>query len=425
MQQTLHSLLRPLGIELSDDALLMLVALLASFIGYLLTRIFYRRQQARLQAEFRDQQNHKQTAIDDQMDQLSHTFSTLSQKALQLNNESFLHLARQSFSQLQSGAKHELKAREQSFANLLKPIQQSIQATDQQLKKFDSDRKMTEVRFGEQINNLLQSQHSLQSETRNLVTALRRPEVRGQWGELTLRRLVELAGMSEHCDFTEQVTVNSETGQLRPDMLIHLPSERQLVVDVKTSLDAYINATEATDDETRDRFLQQHSKNLKQRVKELSKKQYWQQFAKSPDFIILFIPGDQFLSAALDEDKNLLEFALDKRILLATPTSLVGLLRAIAYGWNQQTLSENSEQIRIIGESLYQRLLTLTEHLNKLGKNLDQGVEQFNKVVGSFEANTLPAAKKLSALGVGGDELIETNKANSIPTRRIKSPKKK
>lgn len=423
MQQSLHSLLGQLGITLSDDALLFIVALLTGFIGFLFARGLYKRQQVALAAQFVEQQNTRQAAIDDQMDQLSHTFSTLSQKALQLNNESFLHLAKQSFSQLQSSASHELKAREQSFTNLLSPIQQSIQATDQQLRKLDSDRKMSEVRFSEQISNLLQSQHSLQSETRNLVTALRRPEVRGQWGELTLRRLVELAGMSEHCDFYEQITVNTPDGQLRPDMLIQLPSDRQLVVDVKTSLNAYINATEASDDETQHRFLQQHCKNIKQRIKELSQKQYWQQFSKSPDFVILFIPGDQFLSAALDQDKNLLEFALDKRILLATPTSLVGLLRTIAYGWNQQTLSENSEQIRVIGESLYQRLLTLTEHLNKLGKNLDQGVEQFNKVVGSFENNTLSAARKLSALGVGSGESIQTDKANAIPTRRIKPSK--
>jgi len=320
---------------------------------------------------------------------------------------------------LQSNASNDLKAREQSFANLLQPIQRSIEQTDQQLKRLDQDRKVTETKLGEQINNLLSSQHLLQSETRNLVTALRRPEVRGQWGELTLKRLVELAGMSEHCDFSQQVSVQTEQGILRPDMLIRLPSDRLLVVDVKTPLDAYISATEATKAEHQQSYLKQHSQNVKQRIKELAQKQYWQQFEQSPDFVILFIPGDQFLSAALDQDKTLLEFALQQRILLATPTSLVGLLRAVAYGWSQQTLSKNAEEIRALGEALFQRLQTLTEHLNKLGKNLDQSVSQFNKVIGSYQSKTIPAARKLSALGISSQSTTDVEPSEGQPTRRL------
>ncbi|NND00133.1 MAG: DNA recombination protein RmuC [Gammaproteobacteria bacterium] len=421
MQEALLRFLADFGIKLSDDALLVIVSCVAMILGFLIARLLNIRQ-LRLRTQQSDQQQiADQAAFDDQLDQLSHTFDSLSQQALRHNNESFLTLARESFARLQSNANNDLSAREQSFANLVTPIQQSIKETDHQLKKLDVDRKITEAKLGEQINNLLASQHSLQSETRNLVTALRRPEVRGQWGELTLKRLVELAGMSEHCDFLEQITVNSDGGQIRPDMLIRLPSERELVVDVKTPLDAYLSAIEANDDELRNGFLQQHSRNLKQRVTELARKQYWAQFSRSPDFIILFVPGDQFLSAALDQDKHLLEYALEKRILLATPTSLVGLLRAIAYGWSQDTLSKNSEEIKNIGESLYQRLVTLTEHLNKLGRTIDQSVDQYNKVVGSFESNALPAARKLSTIGLGNDQPLEVHTADDSGSRRAKS----
>ena len=422
MQQSILDIFGKLGIILSDDALLVLVACFTLALGYLLARAISARQLRLIERQLQDQRQADQSLLDDHLDQLSHTFNSLSQTALRHNNESFLTLAEQSFSQLQSNAKNDLQARETSFASLVKPIQQSILDTGQQLRKLDADRKVTEVKLGEQINNLLSSHHTLQSETRNLVTALRRPEVRGQWGELTLKRLVELAGMSEHCDFQQQMSVDTGNGQIRPDMIIRLPSERELVVDVKTPLDAYISASEATTDESRDRHLVQHSRNLKQRVKELAQKQYWEQFSRSPDFIILFIPGDQFLSAALDRDKNLLEFALQKRILLATPTSLVGLLRAIAYGWNQDKFNKNSEQIKNIGEGLYQRLLTLTDHLNKLGKNIDQSVDQFNKVVGSFENNTLPAARKLASLGVSDGDPVEVSRSTAPASRRVKLP---
>jgi DNA recombination protein RmuC len=234
-----------------------------------------------------------------------------------------------------------------------------------------------------------------------------------------LRRLVELAGMSEYCDFDEQISVTTPEGLLRPDMLIRLPSERQLVVDVKTPLDAYLSATESCDPDQQKAFLVQHHKNVKQRIKELGLKQYWQQFERSPDFVILFIPGDQFLSAALDVDKSLLEFALQHRILLATPTSLVGLLRTIAYGWNQDLLSKNSEQIRALGGSLYQRLQTLTDHLNKLGRHLDQSVEQFNKLTGSYQSSTLPAARKLSELGISDEPVKEVTNSKAAPVRSV------
>jgi DNA recombination protein RmuC len=423
VQDFLLTLFNELGVQLSEDALLTTMAILGLLGGHLVTKwVLKQRTESLLsgsRAAFEEQRKADQASFDDQLDQLGHTFSTLSQQALINNSESFLNLAKQSFAQLQTSAGHDLNARELSFANLVKPIQQSIKDTENQLRKLDTDRKLTETKLGEQVNNLLSAQHHLQTETRNLVTALRRPEVRGQWGELSLRRLVELAGMSEYCDFDEQISINTSDGVLRPDMLIRLPSERLLVVDVKTPLDAYLSAIEAVDPGEQKVLLDQHHKNVKQRVKELSLKQYWQQFDRSPDFVILFIPGDQFLSAALDVDKNLLEFALHHRILLATPTSLVGLLRTIAYGWNQETLSKNTEEIRKAGETLYQRLQGLTKHFNKLGRHLDQSVEQFNKLGGSYQSNTLPAARKLYDLGMSSDPLKEVVSSKAPPSRTL------
>jgi DNA recombination protein RmuC len=419
MQDSLMRLFESIGISVSADALIIIIAAITFVVGIYVGRLIHGRTFKQKEQELIKHHEKERDFFDLQLDQLSHRFNSLSQQALKNNNESFLTLAQQTFAQLQSSANNDLKTREQSIANLLQPIQRSMEQADQQLKQLDQDRRTSATKLGEQINNLLMSQHSLQSETRNLVSALRRPEVRGQWGELTLKRLVELAGMTEHCDFECQTSVRTDQGILRPDMLINLPSQRILVVDVKTPLDAYISATEATEADIELRFLLQHSRNVKQRIKELSQKQYWQQFEHSPDFVILFIPGDQFLSAALDQDSSLLEYALQHRILLATPTSLVGLLRAVAYGWSQDKLSKNSEQIRTLGENLHQRLQTLTQHLNKLGKHLDQSVEQYNKVLGSYQSKALPAVRKLSELGISNDTTNDIETQQTSPTRRL------
>jgi DNA recombination protein RmuC len=223
---------------------------------------------------------------------------------------------------------------------------------------------------------------------------------------LTLRRLAELAGMVEHCDFSEQVHTSTEDGHRRPDMIVRMPAGREVVVDVKTPLDAYLSAVEATEPGARDEFLVQHARHIRTRVKELASKRYWEQFTGAPEFIVLFIPGDQFLSAALDQDHDLLEDALSRKVILATPTSFVALLRAIAYGWRQETLNSNAERIRQIGEDLYRRLHTLTDHMARLGRQLDSSVAQFNRLVGSFDTKVLPGARKFAELGVPANEDI-------------------
>jgi len=248
---------------------------------------------------------------------------------------------------------------------------------------------------------MAETQKSLHSETRNLVKAFHRPEVRGQWGELTLKRLAELAGMVEHCDFAEQVsTMDDEGAMLRPDMIVRLPSNREIIVDSKTPLDAYLDAVEADNEQAKDLALERHVRHVKQRIKELSTKAYWGQFDKSPDFVVLFIPGDQFLNAALDKDRNLIEDALNKKVILSTPTSFVALLRAVAYGWRQETMAENAEQIRILGEEMYGRLATFTENLSKVGKSLGQSVDNYNKTIASFSGRIIPSAKKFKEMGV-------------------------
>ncbi len=254
-----------------------------------------------------------------------------------------------------------------------------------------------------QIETLTNGQTQLQRETRNLVTALRRPEVRGRWGELTLRRLVELAGMSEHCDFTEQLHLFGEDGALRPDLVVHMPESRDLVVDVKAPLDAYLEALEAVTDEARQIAMKRHGQQVETRVRQLASKNYWAQFEHSPEFVVLFLPGDQFLSAALAERPDLLETALKQNVILATPSTLIALLKTVAYGWRQSAVAENAAVIRQLGQELYKRLGSFTAHLGRVGARLGAAVEAYNSAVGSLERQVMPQARRFPELGVTSD----------------------
>ena len=356
---------------------------------------------AKIRADI-EQQVAKKSALHEEKQQqhLRDSFAALSGQALKNNTDEFLKLARENFSQQQINAESRLDQKQHAFADMLTPIKDILQQTDQQLKKLEADRQQSYGSISQFLQNMSDTQNELQQETRNLVQALRRPEVRGQWGELTLKRLVELAGLVEHCDFFQQTQRNTDEGILRPDMIIRMPDQRDIVVDAKTPLDAYLNAIEQKTDAGRKTQLIRHAKQLRERVKELSKKSYWAQFDNTPDLVVLFIPGDQFLSAALEQDHSLLEDALAQHVILATPTSLVALLRAIAFGWRQQASSENAEQIRQLGESLYARLATFVEHMVKVGSSLDKSVEHYNKAVGSLERQVFPTARKFKALGI-------------------------
>lgn len=383
-----------------------------------------REENARLGAQlYAERQNaaEKLAALEQARDQLTDTFNALSSQALRNNNEEFLRLAQENLKQFQVQANAQLQQKEQSIDNLVKPIQEALAKTELQIQAMEQARKEAYGSLSKHLETMTLTQNQLQLETRNLVQALRRPEVRGQWGELTLKRLVELAGMVEHCDFYQQETVNTGDGAQRPDMIVRLPDQREIVIDVKTPLDAYLSAMEATDDTTRRSALERHARKVRERVRELAAKSYWDQFKNAPDFVVLFIPGDQFLSAALDIDPALLEDALRQKIIMATPTSLVALLRAVAYGWRQQAVAENAERIRELGEDLYKRIGTFTEHLVRLGRQLEGGVDSYNKAVGSLERQLLPGARKFVELGINPRKELETPGPIEVPLRKLEA----
>ena len=340
-------------------------------------------------------------------ERLSAAFADLAHKTLAQNSDSFLRLAKESLGKHRERAKADLSERGKAIEELVKPIRDALAKTEKQIGEIEKSRHEAYGNIKGLLETMATAQDALQSETRNLVTALRRPEVRGRWGELTLRRIVELAGMVEHCDFIEQAHVATSEGAVRPDMVIRLPDRGEIVVDAKTPLDAYLHAIEASDDDARATALQRHARNVASRVRELASKAYWSQFDASPEFVILFIPGDQFLSAALSENPALLEDALREKVMLATPTSLVALLKAVAYGWRQLALADNAEEIRRLAQDMYGRLSTFTGHLAKLGKQLEGSVKTYNKAVGSMEHKVLPGARKFVDLGVQAKEPIE------------------
>lgn len=385
---------------------------------WFLSQKVHRRQLAEMRATLDAEQKSHAMAIQNLRD----TFSALSGEALSANNQSFLHLATETLKQFHAKAEGELKVREQAVENLVKPIRESLEKSHAQIQMLEGSRKEAYGALNKHIEQLAQSQSNLQSETRNLVNALRKPEVRGRWGELSLKRLAELAGMIEYCDFLEQQTLDTEGGRQRPDMIVKLPDAREIIVDVKTPLDAYLSAVEAGDEATRKTHLERHTRLVRERVRELSAKAYWSQFPNSPEFVVLFIPGDQFLSAALDNDPSLLEEALKNRVILATPTSFVALLRAVAYGWRQSALAENAQKIREVGEEMYARLATFAEHFVSVGKGLDNAVGNFNKAVGSFESKLMPGARKFIEMGVAAKKELPEPEPVERATRELTRP---
>jgi DNA recombination protein RmuC len=365
------------------------------------------RLQARLAGEER-LHSEREAAVRLAQERIAAQFDGLASTALRRASDDFLTLATQRLDSHQERARGELGAREKAVEALVKPITEALQRTQTQIEAIERSRQQAYGGIQEQLQAMTSTQQALQLETRNLVSALRRPEVRGQWGEMTLRRLVELAGMVQHCDFVEQSHVRTEDGALRPDMVIKLPEDRQLVVDVKTPLDAYLDAVNAPDDATREAALERHAQKVAERIRELASKAYWAQFPRSPEFVILFIPGDQFLSAALDRRPNLLDEALRQQVILATPSSFVGLLKAVAYSWRQMALAENAEQIRGLAVELYERINKFTAHLSKVGQALGRSVEAYNAAVGSLERKVLPGARKFTELGVKPRQVIQS-----------------
>jgi DNA recombination protein RmuC len=349
----------------------------------------------------------REQAAERAQEQLRGAFGDLARDSLQSNSEVFLQLARERLARQQLDASQVLKERESAIESLVKPIRDALSKTEAQIQSIERDRIDSFATMKTQMDVLATGQTTLSRETRNLVTALRRPGVRGQWGEITLRRVVELSGMTLHVDFTEQQHVLTESGAMRPDMIVHMPEQRDIVVDVKTPLEAYLSAVEAQSDEERNTQLKRHAQIVGARVRELSSKQYWSQFERSPDFVVLFLPGDQFLSAALQENPGLVDEAMRQNIMLATPTSLMALLKVVSYGWKQTALAENAREVRQLGEEMYKRLAVFSEHLARLGKSLGGSVDSFNRAVGSLEQQVLPAARRFEELGLRVTREIE------------------
>jgi DNA recombination protein RmuC len=401
-------------------------------IGALIVWVAKRRQRRDLEAEIdalettlksqRAIELERDSAFEAATARLARSFSELSQQSLKSNSETFLRLAEQNLDVRQEKANRELSDREKAVEDLVKPIRDALQASHKQINDLEKSRSEAYGGIRAQLENMQASQKSLTQETQNLVKALRRPEVRGRWGEITLRRLVEIAGMVEHCDFYEQVHTSSDEQIIRPDMVVRMPDQRELVVDVKTPLDAYLEAIEAENDAQRKLGLEKHAKNVRGHIRSLASKAYWSQFEESPEFVILFIPGDQFLSAALNEEPDLIEYALSHQIILATPTSFVALLKAVAYGWRQLALADNAKEIRTLAEDLHARLGTFVGHMNRMGRQLASSVENYNKAVGSLERNVLPGARKFVELGVHEKKEIEKLESlDPVPRTMIES----
>lgn len=358
-------------------------------------------------------------------EKLKTAFQAVSSEVLKSSNEAFLSLARESFSTLQEKAKAELEKREKAVDELVKPISETLKKVNEKIDVVEKARLEAYGSLTNYLKSLGEAQQRLQGETANLVKALRMPTVRGRWGEIQLRRVVEMAGMLEHCDFVEQPPITGEDERLRPDLIVNLPGDRKVIIDSKAPLHHYLESLEAESEEKRIELLNQHANQIKRHIQALGDKAYWDRLDETPEFVVLFLPGETFFSSALERDPSLIEFGVERRVILSTPTTLIALLKAIAYGWRQEKLAENARQISRLGSELYERLRTLSGYFEKLQRALLNAVDAYNKAVGSLESRVLVSARRFTQLGIGiKEEIPESGTIDRIP-REISSPELK
>ena len=341
--------------------------------------------------------------------ELERKFAGLASEVLGKNSESFLKLVSERFEKHSESAKEDLEKRRTAIETLVKPLGESLSKFETKVDAIEKAREGAYRAISEQVKGLAEGQTGLRSETSRLVQALRRPQTRGRWGEYQLRNVLDMAGMTEHVDFVEQSTLEGDDGRLRPDVVIRVPGGKSIIVDAKTPLDAYLNAVDAPDEETRERFIADHARQVRDHVRALSSRDYWKALPETPEFVVMFVPGESFFAAAIESDPELFESAARQRVLISTPTTLIALVKTIAYGWQQEKLTENAQAVASQGRDLYERIKTFGGHMGDIGRSLQQTVERYNRGVGSLERRVLPAARKFEEMGV-------TPAASSIPT---------
>ena len=361
--------------------------------------------------------------LEEAREKLADAFQALSAQALKSNNQAFIQLARSTFETIQTQAKGELETREEAIKGLVSPLIETLKRYEAQIQEMEKTRQSAYGSLEEQLRNLAMVNQQLQKEAGTLANTLKGgPAVRGRWGEMTLRRVAELAGMSEHCDFSEQENFESATGRQRPDMIVHLPNGREIAVDAKAPLQAFLDGAAATTEDERREKLSRHAQLVRERMKELSAKAYWDQFDPAPEIVVLFLPGESFFSAALEQDRTLLEDGMQKHVVIATPTTLIALLRAVAFGWRQEQIAENAREISALGKDLYDRVRTFLGHFEGVGSSLQRATENYNRAVGSLESRVLPSVRKFKELGAAtGDPIAELEPVDEI-SRELNAP---